>query len=277
MKIFLFLLLFAFAFLASADAEYTKFVDAQLELVYEMNEDNVTQEKIESLIEIQNLAYEKALDVLMANKADFLNSKNLFDSEMFSLKKIMSINQRAGNAYAALRDEIKLKSYMVSRNQNLMIKEILLALDAPGVDAFEEKLNKAAQKNQAETQELYEKDYAYLNEVESSSSTIIQAKKNLREFYALKDMNVDMINNIYKLENKMYRLNKYTKYHLIGAVIYINNAPVVKDVNPILEDYGLSVVKLALIAILVLLIHFFRKTLNYAIKSYMVCTDPLIF
>ena len=272
---FLFLFLFVFAFLGKADAQYSKFIDAQLQLVYEMNENNVTQEKLEGLIETQNLEYEKALEVLMANKADFLNATNLLDSEMFSLNKIISINQRAGNTYAVLRDEIKLKSYMVSRNQILLIKDILLALDAPNVDAFEEKLNKAVQTNQAETQKLYEKDYAYVNDVESSSSTIIQAKKNLREFYALRDVNADTINNSYKLKNKMYRLNKYTKYHLIGAVIYVNNAPVAKDVNPILEEYGLSVVKLAVIAILILLIYFFRKLLNFALKSYILTIDSL--
>ncbi len=276
MKKILVLLLFIATLLNAEEVvKYSDFIDAQIKLVYEMNEDNSTQEKIQNIIETQEAAYENALDVLMTNKSSYIDDPKLYDAEIFSLKKIMSINKRAGNANALLRDEIQLKSYELLRNQNLMIKEILLALDSPRIDSFEEKLNLAVTTNQLKAQELYNsKDYAYMDDSRSTSKTFSQAQNNLQEFYALKDINIDMTNNIYKLKNKMYRLNKYTDYHVIALVVYVNNLSFVERLNPILENYGLTVMKIIFIISLVALIYFFRKIVYVALKSY-VLTAPV--
>jgi len=271
MKKFLFLSLFLLFFtsFANAGANYTNFIHQQLDLVYQMNENNITQEKIENIINIQELAYDKALEVLMESKNTFIKEPKLYDKEMFSLKKVMSINKRAGNTYAVLRDEIKLKSYRLIRNQNLMIKEILLALDSHERDDFEEKLNSAVSKNQEIMGEIASKDYSFINNIDAVSKTLSKAKKNLQEFYALKEINVDMINNIYKLKNKMFRLNKYTHYHMIGLVLYVNNLSIVQNINPMLEKYGLTIIKIIIIFFLIALIYFFRKVAYVALKSYL--------
>ena len=271
--LFLFALVAFLSVAVNAGEKYTKFIDKQLELVYEMNENNITQEKIEDIMNIQEIAYDKALDVLMENKNNFIKDTQVYNKEIFSLKKIMSINKRAGNTYAILRDEIKVKSYRLLRNQNLMLKEILLALNEHKRDDFREKLNKAVSKNQKIVAELSSVDYAYINELDAVSKTLLQAKKNLQEFDALKEINADMINNIYRLENKMYRLNKYTIYHLIGIVIKINNLSVVEKINHTLEDYGLSVIKISVILLLIALIYLFRKVAYVALKSYLLSIE----
>jgi len=271
--LFLFALVAFLSVAVNAGEKYTKFIDKQLELVYEMNENNITQEKIEDIMNIQEIAYDKALDVLMENKNNFIKDTQVYNKEIFSLKKIMSINKRAGNTYAILRDEIKVKSYRLLRNQNLMLKEILLALNEHKRDDFREKLNKAVSKNQKIVAELSSVNYSYINELDATSKTLRQAKKNLREFDALKEINADMINNIYRLENKMYRLNKYTIYHLIGIVIKINNLSVVEKINHTLEDYGLSVIKISVILLLIALIYLFRKVAYVALKSYLLSIE----
>ncbi|MFK5937592.1 MAG: mechanosensitive ion channel family protein [Sulfurimonas sp.] len=275
MKKFLFLFLYLFLFNTSVNAgvEYTSFIDQQLKLVYQMNENNITQEKIKNLMDVQELAYDKALNVLMKNKNSFIKETKLYDKEIFSLKKIMFINKRAGNTYAVLRDEIKVKSYRLIRYQNIMLKEILLSLDKHKREDFEEQLNNVVSKNQQKVGELSSKDYSYINNIDAISKTLLKAKKNLREFYALKEINADMINNIYKLKNKMYRLNKYTHYHLIGLVVYINTLSGVKEINPILETYGLSIIKISLILFLIGVIYFFRKVAYVAMKSYLLSIE----
>jgi len=240
-----------------------------------MDDHNITQEDIQEIVAEQEKNYDKALDELMANKNSYIQNLNLFTSEIFSLKKIISINKRAGNTYAVLRDEVKVKSYTLVRSQNILIKHILLALDLPDRELFEEALNKYITQNQLEVQKISTVNYLDKLNIEANSKTLLQAKKNIREFYALKEINIDMVNNIYKLEKRMYRLNKYSRYHLIHVVIYINSLAIVQAVNPILELYGLSVIKIFFIAFLFVLIYSFRKFVYVALESYLLKIDLL--
>ncbi len=240
-----------------------------------MNDANITQDEIKRLVQEQELSYERTLDELMANKQKYIQGLRLYNSEIFSLKKIISINKRAGNNYAVLRDEVQLKSYEAVRNQNIMIKDILLALDAPDIKSFEKKLDEYTIKNQLLLEKLYKIDYTPKLELEPTYKTLRQAQKNIKEFYALRDINSDIINNLYKLENKMYRLNKYSKYHLIKAVIFINSLAIVDVFNDILEPYGLSIVKLIFISIVILFIYIFRKIIYVALESYILKIDIL--
>ena len=89
------------------EIKFSKFIDNQLLLAYQMDDNNITQEAIEEIVHEQELNYDLALNELMSNKNSYIKNLNLFTSEIFSLKKIISINKRAGNTYAVLRDEVK--------------------------------------------------------------------------------------------------------------------------------------------------------------------------
>ena len=240
-----------------------------------MDDNNITQEAIKEIVSQQELNYEMALNELMSNKNSYIKNLNLFTSEIFSLKKIISINKRAGNNYAVLRDEVKIKSYRLVRSQNTLIKNILIALDLPVKEEFDEALNNYITQNQLEVQKISSVNYLDKLSIDASSKTLVQAKKNIREFYALKEINIDMVNNIYKLEKRMYRLNKYTKYHLIDTVVFINSLAIVQIINPILELYGLNVIKILFITFLFILIYTFRKFVYVALESYVLKIDLL--
>ncbi len=240
-----------------------------------MDDNNITQEAIKEIVSQQELNYDMALNELMSNKNSYIKNLNLFTSEIFSLKKIISINKRAGNTYAVLRDEVKVKSYRLIRSQNILIKNILIALDLPTKEEFDEALSNYITQNQLEVQKISSVNYLDKLSIDATSKTLAQAKKNIREFYALKEINVDMINNIYKLEKRMYRLNKYTKYHLIDTVVFINSLAVVQIINPILELYGLNVIKILFITFLFILIYTFRKFVYVALESYLLKIDLL--
>jgi MscS family membrane protein len=261
--------------LAFGGVKYSPFIDSQLEIVYKMNDANITQDEIKELVRRQELAYKGALDDLMAQKQKYIKDLNLYNSEIFSLKKIISINKRAGNTYAVLRDEVQLKSYEAVRNQNIMVKNVLLALDAPDIKSFEKKLDEYIVENQAVFEKIYKKDYTDKLALEPTYKTLRQAQKNIKEFYALREVNSDIINNIYKFENKMYRLNKYSKYHLIKPVVFINSLPIVGGINKILEPYGFTVIKLIFIAIVFLFMYIFRKIIYVTLESYILKIDAL--
>lgn len=240
-----------------------------------MNEHNISQETIKKIVAKQELSYEMALDELMSNKNSYIENTNFFNSEIYSLKKMISINKRAGNTYAVLRDEVLIKSYKVTRAQHILVKNILLALDLLDIEAFEEALNNYMTENQLAIQKIYEKNYLETLTLAADSKTLKQAQKNIREFYALKEINIDMVNNIYKLQERMYRLNKYSRYHLIKPIVAINSIGIVQTIDDVLESYGLTVVKIIFITVLFIFIYIFRKVVYVALESYALKIDIL--
>jgi len=274
-RVFLVLFLFFNTLLSGATVEYGEFIQKQMILVEKMNENNVTQEIVTSLLEEQNKLYSAVVDKLMANKNKYLNHIKLYENEIFSLQKVIKINKRAGNNYAVIRDEVTLKSYHLLRLQNRMIKSVLFALDEATLEEFESVLNTLVAHNQEEVLKLFEKDYTKYLEIESTSRVLKEAQENIRDFYTLKDVNSDLIGYLYKFESKMYRLNKYSRYHLISVVIYVNSLSVVQIINPTLEKYGLNIMKLTSIFFLILVIYFFRKIVYVYLEKYLLKVDFL--
>ncbi len=275
MKKLLFLLLFIVGLHAQAKVDFTPFIDMQLKYTYALSEANITKAKIQDIVTAQEKSYNNLIDNLMIQKANYIKKPNLFDTEIFSLKKTMSINKSAGNKNAYLRDAIKLKSYKLIRLQNLMIRDVLLALDKKDINTFEAVLSDIVSTNSLQTKKLFDKNYQLLLQTPPLSSTIKKLHNNIKELYALREIHSDMINNLYKLQNKMYRLNKYTTYHIISVVLYINSIESVSVLNSFLQSYGLSVVKILFILGLSLIIYFFRKLTELILQKYIVTVEFL--
>jgi MscS family membrane protein len=278
MKNRFFKLLFLLSFFLSSSlfggsVKFSKFAEKQMSLIKKINDLNATKEGIQDILKEQNTLYLSALNAMMAKKNRYINNVKTFDSEIFALKKIISINKHAGNNYAVLRDEVALKSYLVLRYQNEMIKDILLALNAPTKEEYNTLLNQSISQNQEKVNKLYEKDYKDILSIYPESRLLKLVKENIEDFYTLKEYNSDVIVYLSKFEAKMYRLNKYSKYHLISVVIYINSLDIVEVIDPILEIYGLNVIKLLFILFLVAVIYFFRKIVYVSLQKYILQLD----
>ncbi|HIC12729.1 MAG TPA: mechanosensitive ion channel family protein [Sulfurimonas sp.] len=244
-------------------------------MIERMTETNATQESIASLLKVQNTLYEKSVNTIMSNKSRFINDIEQYEDEIFSLKKVKSINIRAGNKFAILRDEVALKIYLILRSQNRMLKAVLLALDSESIEEYEEKLNVIVGNNQQEVQVYFQKDYIQILELDTQSKILQVTKENIHELSVLQGVNADLIGYIYKFSTKMYRLNKYSKYHLISIAIYVNSFAIVTALNPVLEVYGLSVIKLISMLLLILVIYFFRKVVYVSLERYILRVDLL--
>ncbi len=226
--------------------------------IYAINDSNITQSEIKDILIAQKNSYSNELESMMSQKSKYINRANMYDDKIFALNKIIKINKRAGNSFAVLRDEVQVKSYILLNNQNRMIRDILLSLDGSDNLKFKQDLNNIIVKNQTDNQLLMDVDYKSKLELSVNSKTLAKAKQNIKEFYALIDINQDMINYLYFVENRIYRLNKYSKYNLISAAIFITNTSVAKSIDPILEKYGLNIVKLLIIIFLILIIYIIR-------------------
>ncbi len=228
----------------------------------------MSQDYLEDTLEAQDMSYLETLEDIMSDKEGYVDSKDEYAAKIFTLQKIIKINKRARNKSAVLRDEIQLKTYRLLQSQTKMIKSILTSLNYDDIDQFTKELNQYVIDNQVENQKYFKKDYSYIFDSDDKTKMFQKIKQNLKEYYSVIDINADTINYMYKFEKRMYRLNKYSKYNLIGLVLIINESEFVKQVNPILELYSLNVVKLAIIFALIILIYFIRKILYLVLEAY---------
>ena len=267
-KVLLFVLTLFVPFMLNAAVRYDPFIDQQITLTLKMDDANLTQKEIYKLVKKQEYMYEVQLDDLMVNKEVYIDQVGNFGSKIFALQKIIAINKRAGNGYAVLRDEVKIKSLRFVQQQQSLIKKILLALDLPNIQAYEKKLNTLVVAEQNYVSKLYTKDYTPYLKLDNSSSKIIrQLQQNIRDFYALREINTDFIAYIYKFEKRMYRLNKYSKYHIITLAVYLQSFGLVQEIDAVLNVYGLSIVKILIILFMTLFIYIFRKIIYTFIQK----------
>ena len=202
----------------------------------------------------------------MSHKQAYIDRSGVYENKIFALEKIIKINERAGNKYAVIRDEVQVKSFQILVNQHKMMKGILEALEDTDSIEFSENLNKYIDKNIADNKPLIEESYDYIFMIKSTSKALATAKENVKDFQAIMDINTDVLNYLRISEHQMYRLNKYSKYNLIGTVLLVNNSRVAKTINPILEPYGLDLIKLMLITILILIIYVVRKLIYIVVE-----------
>jgi len=251
----------------SAELKYDSFILKQIEHIDKLNKKNISQNTITRILKEQKHNYSNALENIMSNKQQYIDDTKIYDTKIFALEKMIKINTRANDIDAVLRDEVQVKSYKVLQNQNVMIRNILQSLNHSDNPAFIKKLNEHIAQNKSENELLKKVDYKPFLELENDSKIFGQVKQNIHEFYAILDINVDLINFLFISEQKIYRLNKYSKYYLINPVLFVNNTQISGVLNPVLEDYSLNVVKLLSILCLTILIYLIKKILYYIFEK----------
>ena len=256
-------------------AEFQPWVQKLITLNYKMDDINITQERIHNFAEEETDFYNEILEDILLHKTDFLENPKKFKFETFNLERMIRINKRVGNKYAVVRDEVLVKSYKLIQIQNTMVRKIFQALDYYTIDEFEEKMNDLFAQSQIEIHALEDVDYkSYLN-ISEKNTILKEAQKNIRDFYALIEINADILKYFSISDKKIYRLNKYAQYNVLSSVLFINNQPLVKVVNPWLRHIGLDVIKVLLIALISLMVYFIRKVLYGIIERILLKTKYL--
>ena len=253
--------------LLSAEQKYDPWIEQQLQLIFKSMDENITQEQIHILVQERDRLYNHAIEQILLDKSLLQRKERHYDKEIFTLKKMIAINKRRGNKEAVLRDEVQLKSYRLIQLQNRMINKIFRALDTKKIDTFEKKMHEIIAQDQHEIEALDDPRYKEVLLEKTSNRILKQAQQNIREFYALKEINADILRYFSDEMNRIYRLNRYTRYNILRPVLYINHQPWAKTANAFLKPYGLSVVKLFMMLLVSLIILFIRKVLYGIIET----------
>ncbi len=238
-----------------------------MEFTHQMNEENVTKETVQRIAEEQDIQYRKIAEAILLNKEVLREGETRYTKNIFTLQKMIKHNQRAGNKYAVIRDEVLIKSYKLLHSQNKMLRSIFHALDHYDHDKFQTETYSLFVKNQNEIAALDDGQYKEILKLNEPEKILKEAQKNIKDYYALVEINSDILRHVVDGEKRLYRLGKYAKYNLLPSVLYIGHMEMTEKVNPYLRPYGLDVVKLLLMIFIFLLMYFIRKVLHGTIKA----------
>ena len=226
-----------------------------------MNEDNITQDKIKQLAHKQELIYVDSFERLLLNKNLLLNQPKVYQEQLFILNKVLKRNKAQGKGYAVIRDEVLMKSYQILQAQNRMSRHILRALDHHDYDKFDANMNDEFVKNQEAMHEVNTVDYKPFLALKENNKVLQEAQKNIKDYYALIEINADVLKYYSIFEKRMYRLNKYAEYKILPIALYLNHTEWGEKINSVLYPYNLSIVKLLLILVISLFLYLIRTQL----------------
>jgi len=226
-----------------------------------MNEDNITQDKIKQLAHEQELIYLDSFEKLLLNKNLILNQPKFHQEKLFILSKVLKRNKAQGKGYAVIRDEVLMKSYQILQAQNKMTRHILRSLDHYDYDEFDTNMNDEFIKNQEVMHKINTIDYRSILDLKENNKVLQEAQKNIKDYYALLEINADVLKYYSIFEKRMYRLNKYGEYKILPVALYLDHTEWGKKMNSILYPYNLSIVKLLLILVISLFLYFIRTQL----------------
>jgi len=223
-----------------------------------MNDENITQEKIKQLAHKQELIYIDSFEKLLLNKNLLLNQPKLYQEKLFILNKVLKRNKAQGQGYAVIRDEVLMKSYQILEAQNRMSRHVLRALDHYDYDKFDANMNDEFIKNQETMHEINTVDYRSILDLKENNKVLHEAQKNIKDYYALIEVNADVLKYYSIFEKRMYRLNKYAEYKILPIALYLDHTEWGEKINAVLYPYNLSIVKLLLILVITLFLYFIR-------------------
>ena len=266
-KKFFYSFLFILFFITNIHADYLPFIKMQLSTLNQMDESNITQEKIKVLNDKYSNMYIKSFEQILLQKRERIDRPKPYQEEILRLKKRIKRNEMYGNKYAVIRDTVRMKSYQIMQTQDKMTKHILRALGKYDYDGFAKFLHEEFVKSQEEVQKITTVEYKSFLQLEEKNTTLKEAQKNIKYYYGILEINADMLNYYAIYEKRVYRLNKYADYRILPIALYLDHSTLGEKLNPLLYPYNLSVMKLLLILFISLMIYLIRTRVYKLIEK----------
>lgn len=154
MKKLLVLLIFLLPFSLLGKSDFNPFIQAQLKIINQMEKNDINQTEMLALIQKQESMYSSGINQLLSSKKEYLENTKMYKSDIFSLRKIQNLNKRLGNEYAVIRDEVKIKTYLILDAQTKMVKQLLKALNDKTFDEYQEYASDIFAQNQIEVAKI---------------------------------------------------------------------------------------------------------------------------
>ena len=232
-------------------------------------DESLTQEEINTIIHSRESYYDEAIEFILLNKHTLEDHRKTYQKKIFHLNKSITIKSEHNNKDSILEDEIQLKSYRILQIQNQMVQQIFRALKVTHIKTFEEEMNDIFVKSQKKINVLESQDLSYRTLLASNTETptIKKVRQNIKEYFAIKEINADIVRHFSAKQKKIYRLYKYERYHVLKPILYLDHLENGSWINQVLRTFNLSLGKIFLIILVTLIILIIRKILLNIIEK----------
>ncbi|MDF1881692.1 mechanosensitive ion channel family protein [Sulfurimonas sp. MAG313] len=238
--------------------EYFPFVQEQFQVLEQLNENNISEEQLEDIIQKQSTSYQLLIETILSNKQSYSQAFSHFNQKIFRLQKHIKINTYRGNKYAVIRDETQIMSYKVLLANKDMILSIIQSLDTSDFVEFSKIMNDAFARNQEKISDLSILKYDKYLKIQGDTSTLNQVKEKVRELHLINDINSDFIKYLSIYSPHIFSLGKYSRLGLVNLTLYFKYNPLTQKINDTLNFVNLSIMKLLIMLSLFILLYILR-------------------
>jgi len=228
-------------------------------LIQKTNDANLTQEELLELIALRDRLYDEALDTILLDGSVLDRKLRRYEKERFRLQKMIAVNKRRGNTLAVLRDEAALRAYEVVRIQHAMIRQIFTAIEKYDYAVFEKKMYDIFLRMRRKIDALELPEFRKWSKKIPKTELQRQVKRNIETFYALKEINADIMRYLASDAKRIYQYSRFLRYRLLQPVFKLTHLPAVVSTDAMLRPYGLSVVKLVLMGLVTFVVFLLRS------------------
>lgn len=181
-----------------------------------------------------------------------------YGSDIYMLEKYIKYNKKENNQNAVIRDEALLNSYRVLRLQSQMARNILNSIEVKSIEEFLDNMGKFFHASQDEISKLIDTKYQTILQQNGDNKILLEAKANIKEYYAILEINANILNYFSNHAHHIYQFNKYSKYGILDVALMVDDTAIAKKLNPFLYRYDASVMKIVLILVITLFFYFIR-------------------
>ena len=231
-----------------------------------LDDNNRSKKSIENIENMQDLLYGKAIENFLLNKSRLLHQPSPYILKIYKLQKNIKYNTKYRYKNAVLRDKILLKSYKILNANYIMAKDIIRLLDYYSLDRFKEKMNSKFIENQEVIDKIIHSK-PKIKLIENDNKKIYkQINKNIIDYNAILEINIDITNYFALNQNRLYRLNRYENYNILKIALYFDHIKWGSRINILLKPYDISVTKIFLSLLISIFIYLVRTRLYRAIE-----------
>ncbi len=260
-------LLLSSNFLFASDLLDT-FIDQQIKVEKQLDDDNISVEKKLDLKKMQIRDYQEFFLEYAATKAAFLSNSSPYKEEMYKLKLRYNSNRRQGNKLATLRDELLLQQYKIRDSIRQSLKEVLRLTESESKSFFKDKIGELIVKHFSNYTPI--KKEKYIKKSMDEKNPLVQEVKKIYSDtvalqYVANTFAAELVDNSYNI----YRIGRLSDSKIFNLVNTLNHSQFAVKLNGYIKPIGLDTAKILVIILIILIIYLTQKFMGFSIDLFL--------
>ena len=266
-KLIVIFLLLSSTFLFADDLLDT-FIDQQIKVEKQLDDDNISVEKKLDLKKMQIRDYQEFFLEYAATKAAFLANSSPYKEEMYKLKLRYNSNRRQGNKLATLRDELLLQQYKIRDSIRQSLKEVLRLTESESKSFFKDKIGELIVKHFSNYTPIKKEKYIKKS-MDEENPLVQELKKTYSDTVALQyvanTFAAELVDNSYNI----YRIGRLSDSKIFNLVNTLNQSQFADKLNGYIKPIGLDTAKILVIILIILIIYLTQKFMSFSIDLFL--------